>query len=54
MKNMDKKLRGEEIKKLTNNGKNRTMVKKIERLMADEETLKIMNALFAACAGEKK
>lgn len=48
-----KKARAESIKLLTNNGKNRIMVNKLEQMMKDRETLEILNALFLATSGEK-
>ena len=53
MKNIDKKVRAKAIRDLTNNGKNRTMVRKLENLMENPETLAILNALFASIKGGK-
>jgi len=53
MKQIDKKIRAKAIKDLTNNGKNRTMLRKIESLMKDEEALMMLNALFMATRGGK-
>jgi hypothetical protein len=47
-KQIDKAVRAQKIKELTNNGKNRTMVRNLDNLMRDPETLAILNALFAS------
>ena len=49
-----KKARAQAIKTLTNNGKNRKLVRDIERLLADDETRGMMNALFAATQKGKR
>ncbi len=52
-KHIDKAVRAQKIKELTSNGKNRRMVRRIEKLMEDPETCAMMNALFAATSGKK-
>ncbi|HBI01745.1 MAG TPA: hypothetical protein DDY18_09015 [Flavobacterium sp.] len=47
---IDKKQRAEAIKQLTNNGKKRKVVRDLNHMMSNDETLGILNALFAACA----
>ncbi len=47
---IDKKQRAEAIKQLTNNGRKRKVVNDLNRMMSNNETLGMLNALFAACA----
>lgn len=53
-KQIDKDQRSQVIKSLTKNGKDRQITRNIEKLMSDEETLEIMNALFASLDSNKK
>ena len=50
MPQIDKNVRAEQIKQITQNGKKRKVVNDIARLLSDKETNGMMNALFAACA----
>ena len=49
MSQLSRASRAKAIKHLTNNGRKRKVVSDLERMMSDEETLKILNALFKAC-----
>jgi hypothetical protein len=46
VKHINKAVRAKEIQKVTNNGKNRIMARKLDKLMENKETLAILNALF--------
>lgn len=48
MKQVNKATRAKAIKLLTDNGRNRYMVRSITKLMADKDTLPMFNALVAA------
>lgn len=45
-----KKARAISLRFLTNNGKNKVMVRKMAKLMEDPEALDLYNALVMACA----
>lgn len=48
-KNIDRAKRAKAIKQLTDNGRKKRVVQDLHRLMADRETLLILNALFEVC-----
>lgn len=45
-KSIDASKRGKALKHLTNNGRNKRMAHQLHKLMSNEETLQILNALF--------
>lgn len=53
-KQIDKQLRAKAIKDLTDNGKKRIILKKLENFMENPENLAILNALFAATTRTEK
>lgn len=48
---LDKVVRANAIKVLTNNGRNRGLVRQINKVMGDKVTLELFNALIASIYG---